>query len=220
MSPSGPNVTQLLVAWREGDKLAMDQLMPLVYEQLQGLARHHLSGERPGYTLPATALVHEAYLKLVGADIAWQDRGHFFAVAAKTMRRILVDRAKSRRSARRGGVNPHFSIEEIAVVSEQPPAQIVQLDDALLRLEAIDQRKSRIIDLIFFASARKRLPRRWISRRPRSFAISVSPRLGWRGNLLLPTREARGLVADSEPFPLGDGAAGSRAGGFRAAHLP
>ncbi|MGO4882002.1 MAG: sigma-70 family RNA polymerase sigma factor [Bryobacteraceae bacterium] len=189
MSPSGPNVTQLLVAWREGDKLAMDQLMPLVYEQLQGLARHHLSGERPGYTLPATALVHEAYLKLVGADIAWQDRGHFFAVAAKTMRRILVDRAKSRRSARRGGVNPHFSIEEIAVVSEQPPAQIVQLDDALLRLEAIDQRKSRIIDLIFFAG---------LSQEETAAALDISPATVFRDLSFAKAWLAREL-ASSDP---------------------
>lgn len=171
MPPNGQSVTELLAAWREGDKGAVDRLMPLVYEQLQALARHHLRSERPGHTLPATALVHEAYLKLVNKDIDWRDRGHFFAVAAKTMRRILVDHARARDCTRRGGVNPHLPIEQSAVVSQEPPPQIVELNDALNRLEAVDERKSRIVDLIFFAG---------LSQEQTAASLDVSPATVYR----------------------------------------
>jgi RNA polymerase sigma factor (TIGR02999 family) len=166
MGSSDHSVTQLLAAWRQGDAGALDRLMPLIYAQLQALARHHLSGERPGHTLPATALVHEAYLKLVDANVDWQDRGHFFAIAARTMRRILVDHAKSRHSARRGGGSPVLPIEEIAVAGTEPPPQIVDLNDALNRLEAVDERKSRIVDLIYFGG---------LSQEETAAALDISP---------------------------------------------
>jgi RNA polymerase sigma factor (TIGR02999 family) len=120
----------------------------LVYDQFQELARRHLSRERPGHTLAATALVHDAYIRLIGGDIDWQDRGHFFAIAAKTMRRILVDHAKAHKSAKCG---QEVSLQEIAAVNLQPSPRIVDLNDALNRSEAADARKSKVIGLILFA---------------------------------------------------------------------
>jgi RNA polymerase sigma factor (TIGR02999 family) len=171
MEPKDRNVTQLLAAWRGGDSEAVNQLMPLVYDQLQALARHHLTGERHDHTLPATALVHEAYLRLVGANVEWQDRGHFFAIASRTMRRILVDYAKSRQSARRGGGNAKLPIDEIAVISSDPPPQIVDLDEALTRLEAVDERKSRVVDLIYFGG---------LTQEETAAALEISPATVYR----------------------------------------
>jgi RNA polymerase sigma-70 factor (ECF subfamily) len=151
MRVSTEEVTQLLVAWSKGDKAALDQLMPLVYRELHRLARRHLGRENTGHTLQTTALVNEAYLRLVGQkESQWQNRAHFFAIAAQMMRRILVDYARSRHYAKRGGGAPKVSFDEIMVVSGRRAADVVALDEALTTLGELDQRKSRMVELRFF----------------------------------------------------------------------
>jgi RNA polymerase sigma factor (TIGR02999 family) len=144
-------VTQLLLAWGQGDRAALDRLMPLVYAELRRLAGHYLAGERQGHTLQATALVNEAYLQLVDSGAReWQNRAHFFGVAAQLMRRILVDHARARNSLKRGGGAQQITFDEGALVSHERFAEIVALDDALRALAAFDERKSRIVELRFF----------------------------------------------------------------------
>lgn len=151
MAGSGPRtVTGLLHAWRAGDQRALDDLLPLVYEKLRRMASRYLRSERGGHTLQTTALVHEAYLKLVGADIPWKDRVHFYSAAARAMRRILVDSARAHRSARRGGGAPNLPLEEALVVSAEPPEYLLCLDEALNRLARQDDRKGRTVELHFF----------------------------------------------------------------------
>jgi RNA polymerase sigma factor (TIGR02999 family) len=144
------DVTQLLLDWRKGDPAALDKLLPLVYDELRRLAEQYMRRERPDHTLQATALVHEAYLRLVGADVQFQDRVHFFAVAAQMMRRILVDHARSYQYAKRGGGARKVSLDEAIDLSEERAADLVALDDALTGLAAIDPRKSQIVELRFF----------------------------------------------------------------------
>lgn len=145
-------VTQLLRRWQEGDPGASEELLPLVYGELRRIARRHLRGERDGHTLEATALVHEAYLRLVGggSDLRWNDRVHFYAVAAQMMRRVLVDHARGRGAAKRGGSVVKVSLDEARDPAVETGADVVALDDALMSLEAIDPRKSRIVELRFF----------------------------------------------------------------------
>src|SRR5262245_22234761 len=148
---SSEEVTQLLVAWSNGDKAAFDQLMPLVYRELRRLARRSLRGENADHTLQTTALIHEAYLRLVGQKAAhWQNRAHFYAIAAQMMRRILVDYARSRCYAKRGGGAQNVSFEENMAVSSSRAANVIALDEALTNLAEIDPRKSRMIELRFF----------------------------------------------------------------------
>ena len=148
---SSEEVTQLLVAWSNGDKKALDQLMPLVYQQLHRLARRRLVQEGPGHTLQTTALVHEAYLRLVGQkNSKWQNRAHFYAIAAQMMRRILVDYARSRRYAKRGGSAQKVSFDERMAVSDGNAASVVAVDEALTTLAGIDERKSKMVELRFF----------------------------------------------------------------------
>jgi RNA polymerase sigma factor (TIGR02999 family) len=150
-TPSTEEVTQLLVAWSNGNKAALDQLMPLVYRELHRLARRHLGRENAGHTLQTTALVNEAYLRMVGQkESQWQNRAHFFAIAAQMMRRILVDYARSRRYAKRGGGAPKVSFDEIMAVSEGRAEDVVALDEALTTLGKLDQRKSKMVELRFF----------------------------------------------------------------------
>jgi RNA polymerase sigma-70 factor, ECF subfamily len=151
MTSSPEEVTQLLGAWSEGDPAALDRLMPLVYAELRRMARRHMGPERPGHTLQTTALVHEAYLRLVNQDrVRWKDRAHFFAIAAQVMRRILVDHARKRRNPKRGGNATRLSLEQGATVSRERAAEVVALDDALNSLAAVDDRKSRVVELRFF----------------------------------------------------------------------
>jgi RNA polymerase sigma factor (TIGR02999 family) len=147
--PSTP-VTLLLDRWRSGDRQALDQLMPLVYDELGRLAAHYMRSERPSHTLQATALVNEAYIRLVGASVTWQNRTHFFAVAARLLRRILVDHAKGHRREKRGGGGIKVTLNEAMIAPAELPPDIVALDDALQRLAAIDARKSELIELHFF----------------------------------------------------------------------
>ena len=151
MTPSPKQVSQLLVAWGEGDQGARDELMPLVYEELHRLAHHYMNRERPGHTLQTSALVNEAFVRLIDQkEVHWQNRAHFFGIAAQMMRRILVDYARSRHYAKRGGSAQQVSLNEAVIVSEERSAEVVALDDALKGLAEFDPRKSQIVELRFF----------------------------------------------------------------------
>lgn len=145
-----PEVTDLLLEWRRGDRGALDQLMPIVYAELRRLAGGYFKSERPDHTLEPTALVHEAYARLVNMDVPWQDRVHFFAVAARTMRRLLVDHARARRRTKRGGDVVRVSLGEGAGVAAREP-EILDLDEALKQLAAVDERKHQLVELRYFA---------------------------------------------------------------------
>jgi RNA polymerase sigma factor (TIGR02999 family) len=143
-------VSQLLRAWSNGETSAADRLMPLVYEELRHIARRQMRRQRAGHTLQTTALIHEAYVRLVGeSDVHWQNRAHFFGVAAKAMRHILVDHARSRHAAKRGGAAQRVTLDEAAVISAQP-AELVALDDALRSLAGLDPRKGQVVELKYF----------------------------------------------------------------------
>jgi len=152
--PAGPasgRVTELLAAWGGGDASALEQLIPLVHAELQRLARRQMLREREGHTLQTTALVNEAYLRLVDLSrIRWQDRAHFFAMSARLMRRILVDHARSRRYIKRGGDARRVPFDEGLTVSAEPAADLVALDDALQALARVDARKSQVVELRYF----------------------------------------------------------------------
>lgn len=141
-------VSELLLTWRTGDRGALDRLIPLVHEELRRLAEQCMRGERPGHTLQPTALVHEAYLRLVDSDVAWQDRAHFFAVAATTMRRVLVDHARAKGRAKRGG-HP-VSLEDSLLVAPDRADDFLVVNDALDRLAAQDARAARVVELHYF----------------------------------------------------------------------
>ena len=143
-------VTQLLKKLSGGDKEAFDRLIPLVYDQLRRLASRSLRAERPDHTLRATALVHEAYLRLGDAGGEWQDRVHFYAVAARVMRSILVDHAKAKKRQKRGGGAEHVAFDEAVMVGPDSTAGLAELDESLQRLEAHDARKSKVVELLFF----------------------------------------------------------------------
>jgi RNA polymerase sigma-70 factor, ECF subfamily len=149
--PSLRDVRQLLRAWGEGDEYALERLMPLVYDELRRTARRYMAHERPGHTLQTTALVNEVYLRLVdSARTNWQDRTHFFAVCAQVMRRILVDWARARRAAKRGGEIHPPELEQAPELRMQAGTDLVALDDALKALAALEPRKSRVVELRFF----------------------------------------------------------------------
>jgi RNA polymerase sigma factor (TIGR02999 family) len=143
-------ISRLLLAAHGGDESALVRLMPLVYDELHQLARRHLRDERAGHTLQTTALIHEAYLRLVGADVRWEGRVHFFAVAANTMRRILVDHARGRLRDKRGGGVVPVTLEDVAVASSEPGEDLLALDAALERLAGFDARKARVVELHYF----------------------------------------------------------------------
>jgi RNA polymerase sigma factor (TIGR02999 family) len=149
----GPSnqVTELLVRWRGGEKEALDSLMPLVYGELRRIAQHYLNNERPGHTLQSTALVHEAYVRLAHQNLPeWQNRAHFFAVAAQLMRQILVDHARSQRASKRGGNVYKLALDDAAEQSQAPDVDIVALDDALKTLAVMDSQQSKVVELKFF----------------------------------------------------------------------
>jgi RNA polymerase sigma factor (TIGR02999 family) len=148
---SESGVTQLLLAWRQGDEAALDRLMRLVYDDLRRVARRHLRNERQGHTLQATALVNEVYMRLVDVrHVQWVDRAHFFAVAARLMRRVLVDAARARRADKRGGDVVRVSLEDHMMVAGDAGPDLVALDDALRSLASVDSRKSQVVELRFF----------------------------------------------------------------------
>ena len=149
-SPTQRSVTALLTAWSGGDESALRELIPLVHAELRNLARRLMRGERGGHTLQTTALVNEAYVRLVDVTrVRWQDRAHFFAMSARLMRRILVDHARSRAYSKRGGRARHIALDE-ALVGAEKGADLVTLDDALAALAVLDERKSQVVELRFF----------------------------------------------------------------------
>ena len=148
---AGHEITQLLKAWSDGDAAALEKLVPLVYAELQRIARRYMAQERPGHTLQATALVHEAFVRLVDSGQAsFESRTQFFAVCAQAMRRILVDWARSHQAQKRGGQTPPLELDEALVAGKEPGRDLVALDDALKALHAQDARKSKVVELRFF----------------------------------------------------------------------
>ena len=154
MTPSPHEVTRLLLDWSNGNQAALDRLTPLVYEELHRLAHQHMSRERrhqPRHTLQTSALVNEAYLRLIDQRNAhWQNRAHFFSIASRLMRRILVDHARAHHYAKRGGGAVRVSLDQAALVSQERAAEVLALDEALTSLAAIDQRKCQVVELRFF----------------------------------------------------------------------
>src|ERR1043165_6415457 len=145
------SVTQLLDRWNHGDPKALEELMPLIYEELRKMARRYMRQQNPGHTLQTTALIHEAYLRLVKQkDKHFENRAHFFGVAAQAMRHILVDYARARQSAKRGGKARPISLEEAALVTQERAAELVAFDDALKELERVSKRQSRVVELRYF----------------------------------------------------------------------
>ena len=141
----------MLLAWGHGDQAAFDQLVPLVHEELRQIARQHMGRERAGHTLQPTALVNEAYLRLIDIKrVQWQNRQHFFAMAARVMRRVLVDAARARGFHKRGGGAPMTSLDEGLVVSNEPQRDLVRLDDALSALSVVDPRKAQVVEMRYF----------------------------------------------------------------------
>jgi RNA polymerase sigma factor (TIGR02999 family) len=151
MGSSSDAVSQLLQRWSDGDKGALDQLMPLVYAELRRMARRYMLQQPSGHTLQTTALIHEAYLRLVGhSEKRWESRAHFFGVAAQAMRHILVDYARARHASKRGGEARVVSLDEAAIVSEERAAELVSLDDALKELGRLSPRQSHVVELRYF----------------------------------------------------------------------
>jgi RNA polymerase sigma factor (TIGR02999 family) len=149
--PDSPNITQLLIAWNHGDQNALEQLTPLVYRELHQLAHGYLAGERPGHVLQTTALVNEAFVRLIDwRSVEWQNRAHFFGVSATLMRHILVQFARQHQAAKRGARAIHVSLSEAANISTRHNPDLLKLDDALTDLEKLDPRQSRIVELRFF----------------------------------------------------------------------
>jgi RNA polymerase sigma factor (TIGR02999 family) len=148
--PEGSSVTELLHRWRDGDERALGELFPIVYDELRRIAGRYMRSEREGHTLQATALVHEAFVRLVKMKVEWQDRVHFKSVAAGAMRRILVDRARARASGRRGRAAAKVTLGEDLLASHPRQPMLIDLDDAMTRLASIDARKSRAIELKHF----------------------------------------------------------------------
>jgi RNA polymerase sigma factor (TIGR02999 family) len=161
-------VSLLLLAWSDGDKAALDKLAPLVYEELHRLAHHYIRGECPGNTLQTTALAHEAYLRLIdGKNVRWQNRNHFFAVAAQTMRHILVDLARARHNLKCGGGAQQVSLDEVLIASPERGVDMLALDEALGRLAALNPRQSQVVELRYFGG---------LTEEEVSEVIKISPR--------------------------------------------
>jgi RNA polymerase sigma factor (TIGR02999 family) len=150
-TPAPQEVTQLLIAWSNGDQESLDRLVPMVYDELRRIARRYMEREPVGHMLQTTALVNEAYLRLIEQkEVKWQNRAHFFAISAQLMRRILVSMARARHADKRGGEARQVSLDEAMVVSEERAAELVALDEALNELAALDPRRSRVVELRYF----------------------------------------------------------------------
>jgi RNA polymerase sigma factor (TIGR02999 family) len=151
-APSTPEITQLLVAWNKGEASALEQLTPLVHAELHRLAKRHMAAERPGHLLQTTALVNEAYLRVIDwQNVEWQNRAHFFGLAAQIMRHILVDFARTQQRGKRGGDALRVSLSEAANLPQERSTDLVALDEALQALEKLDARQARVVELRFFA---------------------------------------------------------------------
>ena len=143
-------VSAMLAQWRDGDEQVLQSLTPLIYENLRQIARRYMLSEGGGHTLSATALVHEAYIRLIGADVPWQDKAHFLAVAAREMRRVLVDHARTNNRQKRGGDWRRVTLQDFDQASEQSTFDIIAIESALQKLSAFDERKARVVDLMVF----------------------------------------------------------------------
>lgn len=162
------NITQLLNQWSDGDERALDRLTPLVYEELRQQAARYLRRERPGHTMQTTALINEAYLRLIDAkEVRWQGRAHFFAIAANLMRRILVDHARQRNAAKRGGSPVHVTLDRIVAAAKQSNIDVLAIDEALTKLAAVDPQQAQIVELRFFSG---------LSVEETAAALGISPR--------------------------------------------
>jgi RNA polymerase sigma factor (TIGR02999 family) len=151
MTSTPAEITQLLIAWNQGDQGARAELMPLVYDELRRLARGYLRRERPNHTLQPTALVHEAYLRLIDQSrVNWQNRAHFFGIAARVMRQLLINHAEARRAAKRGGSAERITLNDLDHVAVEQEVDLVALDEALKRLERLDPPQGQIVELRFF----------------------------------------------------------------------
>jgi RNA polymerase sigma factor (TIGR02999 family) len=149
--PAAHLITGLLIDWRNGDQAALEQLIPLVHDELRRVARRHMAHERAGHTLQATALVNEAYMRLIDIkQVNWQDRAHFFAMSSRLMRRILVDFARSKGYQKRGAGAQKVSLDDALIVTQEPGRNLVALDDALTALAAFDARKAQVVEMRFF----------------------------------------------------------------------
>jgi RNA polymerase sigma-70 factor, ECF subfamily len=195
--PADPaGITQLLLAWGHGDEAALSRMIPLVHRELQQIARRCMAGERGGHSLQATALVNEAYVRLVDVQqMNWQNRAHFLAMAARLMRRILVDHARSKGYAKRGGGVAKTVLDEALVVSNEPGRDLVALDDALEVLASVDERKSRMIELRFFGG---------LSVEETAVVLNVSPdtvKRDWRLAKAWLLRELRGAEGTKQDEP-------------------
>ena len=165
---SSQEITHLLLAWGEGDEAAFDKLMPMVYQELRRLAKRYMSRQRPGHTLQTTALVNEAYLRLIDSSrVRWQNRAHFFAVSAQLMRRILVDFARSRNNLKRGGGVQRVTLDNDLQVASERGTDLIALDDALKELASFNQRQSQIVELRYFGG---------LSEEETAEVLKVSPR--------------------------------------------
>jgi RNA polymerase sigma factor (TIGR02999 family) len=150
-TPDQHEITQLLAEWSDGDQSALDELYPLVYDELHRLARRYMSREKKGHTLQTTALINEAYVRLVDQkNVHWANRSHFFAISAQIMRRILIDHARRHAFAKRGGGAQHVSLEEVAVITRDASRELVRLDEALKSLAEMDPRRSQVVELRYF----------------------------------------------------------------------
>jgi len=148
---TSPDITQLLLAWSDGDREALEKLTPLVYRELKKLAESYMRRERAGHSLQPTALAHEAYIKLIDQqNVQWQNRAHFFGIAAQAMRRILVDHARARLAGKRGSGGAVVSLDEAVDVSDQRADQLIALDEALKRLAELDPKRGRVVELKYF----------------------------------------------------------------------
>jgi RNA polymerase sigma-70 factor, ECF subfamily len=186
-------ITRLLKAWRGGDEGAFDRLAPLVYGELRKIAHGYMRGERDEATLQATALVNEAYLRLMDAgNVDWEDRAHFFAVSAQTMRRILVDAARSRMRAKRGGQAARVNLDEVADLSAGRSEEVVAVDDALTALAKLDGRKAKVIELRFFGG---------LSVEETAVVLKVSPQTVMRDWRLARSWLLRELSRGASPVP-------------------
>ena len=162
------NITQLLNEWSDGDERALDRLTPLVYEELRQQAARYLRRERPGHTMQTTALINEAYLRLIDAkEVRWQGRAHFFAIAATLMRRILVDHARQRNAAKRGASPVHVTFDRIVATAKQSNIDVLAIDEALTKLATIDRQQAQIVELRFFSG---------LSVEETAAALGISPR--------------------------------------------
>lgn len=148
--PNAQNITQLLAEWRDGNQSALDELYPLVYDELHRLARRYMSREKKGHTLQTTALINEAYVRLVGQKVNWANRSHFFAISAQIMRRILIDHARRQAYLKRGGGAQQVSLEEAATVTPDQSGELLRLDEALKSLAEMDPRRSQVVELRYF----------------------------------------------------------------------